>query len=87
MPRTMTITLEVVIDHLPTDQIDDIESMAEDFQCTHEKVAEDLLAEAEDGDVAECLLQGIYSEENCAGSGLYLRVNDAKIVGMKWQST
>lgn len=86
MPRKMTITMEVTLDHLPLDEIDNLDQIARDCKSTPEGAAADLLDEAEDHDVAECIVQGVLDPGNFAGSGLYLTITDATIVGMKWQA-
>lgn len=84
MSRTMTITMEITVDHLPLDEIDDLDQIARDCKSSPERAAVDLLDEAEDHDVAECIVQGVLDPGNFAGSGLFLKITDANIVGMKW---
>lgn len=84
MTRKMLITLEVTLDHLPIEDIDDLDSVAEETGKTLEQAADALLAEAADWDVADCIVQSTYDEEMFAGSMLYLRVNETKVVNAKW---
>lgn len=84
MPRKLTVTMEVEIDHLPSSQIDDIESYAEETGQSLEDVAAEMLADADPADVAECLAPLADDPEVFAGSMLYLKVIDTKITSATW---
>jgi hypothetical protein len=84
MPRKLLITMEVEIDHLPSSEIDDIESYAEETGQSLQDVAAEMLAEADVHDVAECLIPMADDPELFAGSSLYLKVIDTKVTSAKW---
>lgn len=84
MTRTLKITLEVVLDHLPADEIDDLEIFAEEQDMTLEKAAQSVLLDASASEIAQCIQQGCFDPELFAGSMLYLRVNEANIISAEW---
>ena len=84
MSRTLKITMEVVIDHLPADEIDDIEDFASDEDITLEEAAASILTDATDDEVAACIQQACFDPEIFAGSCLYLKVLQADVTGAAW---
>jgi hypothetical protein len=84
MTRTLRITMEIVVDTLSADEIDEIEEFAEEEDVTVETAVASILADANPGEVAECIQQGCYDPEIFAGSMLYVRVNEANIVTATW---
>lgn len=86
MPRTITVTMEVLVDHLPAHEIDDIAEYAAEEDMTEEQAAACVLSEAGAGEVAECLMLGTLDPDIFGGSMLYLKVVQAKVTAAKWQS-
>lgn len=85
MTRTLRITMEVVIDHFPADEIDEIEVYAEEEDETVETATASILADANPDEVAECIQQACFDEELFAGSMLYLKVLVADVVFADWK--
>lgn len=85
MSRTLTITLEVVLDHMAPHEIDDLDDFVEESGLTTDEAAASILTDATDDEVAACLLQGCFDPEIFAGSMLYLKVLDASVVKSEWR--